>query len=110
MAADTISVDSIEYELIILDPGFDTWLLARPSKEYHTLEFYENMNRLFVAEWNYRYTTIRNHGDYDSYIDYNPETDYGIDLNYKLYYYFRFLKRGIRRSCIPLSGDNRGDF
>ncbi len=39
-----------------------------------------------------------NQGEYDSYIDYNPNIDYGLDLNYKLYYYFRYFeeKHGIR--------------
>jgi hypothetical protein len=49
-------------------------------------------NRLYVSEWNYRYTTIKNHGEYDSFIDYDPETDYGLDLNYKLYYYFKYFE------------------
>ena len=50
------------------------------------------MKPLYVSEWNYRYTTIKNHGEYDSFIDYNPETDYGLDLNYKLYYYFKYFE------------------
>jgi hypothetical protein len=90
--ADTVSVDSIEYELIILDPGFESWLLTKPSKQYYSKEYYEYKNRLYVAEWNYRYSTIKNHGEYDSYIDYEPEIDYGLDLNYELYYYFKYFE------------------
>jgi hypothetical protein len=91
-AADTISADSIEYELIVIDPGFDTWLYTKPPMKFYTQEYYATMNRLYVSEWNYRYTTLKNHGEYDSYIDYEPETDYGLELNYKLYYYFKYFE------------------
>lgn len=91
-SSDTISVDSIEYELIIIDPGFETWLFTKPSKEFYSNGFYRYMNRLYVTEWNYRYTTNKNRGEYDSYIDYNPDIDYGLALNYKLYYYFKYFE------------------
>jgi hypothetical protein len=29
---------------------------------------------------------------YESHIDYDALTDYGLDLNYKLYNYFRFVE------------------
>jgi len=92
ITADTIAVDSAEYELIIMDPGYEIWLATRPSKEFYSKEYYELKNRLYVAEWNQRYMTIRNNGMYESYIDYNATIDYGLDLNYKLYYYFRYFE------------------
>jgi hypothetical protein len=90
--ADTVSVSSLEYELIILDPGFDTWLVTKPSKEFYSKDYYALKNRLYVSEWNHRYMTARNNEGYDSYIDYDPRIDYGLDLNYKLYYYFRYFE------------------
>jgi hypothetical protein len=89
---DTVSADSTEYELIIIDPGFDTWFLTQPSREYKSQNYYEYWNRLYVSEWNYRYSTARDKGEYDSYIDYNPRINYGLDLNYKLYYYFKYFE------------------
>ena len=53
---------------------------------------YTQKNRLYVLEWNQRYMTSRNNGLYDTYIDYNSNTDYGLDLNYKLYYYFKYFE------------------
>jgi hypothetical protein len=90
--ADTVSVDSLEYELIVLDPGFDSWLVTQPSKNFYSKEYYEQKNRLYVLEWNQRYMSSRNNGRYDSFIDYNSNTDYGLELNYKLYYYFKFFE------------------
>jgi hypothetical protein len=90
--ADTVSVDSIEYRLVVLDPGFETWLAAKPSKDFYSKEYYELKNRLYVIEWNQRYMSSRNSGLYDTYIDYNPRIDYGLDLNYRLYYYFLYFE------------------
>ena len=89
---DTVNVDKVEYELLIQDPGLYAWLFSQPSKQFYSKEYYEYKNLLYVSEWNYRYTTIKNHGEYDSFIDYNPETDYGLNLNYKLYYYFKYVE------------------
>jgi hypothetical protein len=101
LTADTISVDTVQYELLIIDPGFDTWLLTKPAKQYYSKDYYEYRNRLDVSEWNYRYTSNKNHGEYDSYIDYYPETDYGLDLNYKLFYYFRYFEEKYRTKLSP---------
>jgi hypothetical protein len=89
---DTISVDSVKYELIIIDPGFDTWLLTKPSKEYYSQNYYEQKNRLYVMEWNYRYMSGKDRGKYETYIDYLPGIDYGLELNYKLFYYFKYFE------------------
>jgi hypothetical protein len=89
---DTISVDSVEYCLIIIDPGFDTWLASKPSKNFYSNNYYVQKNRFYVDEWNLRYSTENNNGLYDNYIDYNPDVDYGIDINYRLYYYFKYFE------------------
>jgi hypothetical protein len=101
--ADTLAVnDSLEYELIILDPGFDSWLATKPSKAFYSNEYYETRNRLYVSEWNQRYmSNRRNSGIYETYIDYNFNTDYGLDLNYKLYYYFKFFEETNHIRLIP---------
>ncbi len=89
---DTITVDSLEYRLIILDPGFETWLLTKPPKSFYSNDYYIQKNRFYVSEWNQRYMTSNNNGLYENYIDYNPNTDYGIDINYRLYYYFKYFE------------------
>ena len=99
--SDTISVDSVEYELTIIDPGFDTWLLTRPNKEYLSKNYYEYMNKLYVSEWNYRHLSNKSHGEYDSYIDYDPNIDYGLDINYRLYYYFKYFEEQHNTKLYP---------
>lgn len=91
--SDSIVVDSIEYELIVIDPGFETWLFSKPSMNYYSKQYYESRNRLYVLEWNSRFMNPSRYSDlYDSKIEYYSGTDYGIELNYRLYYYFLFFE------------------
>jgi hypothetical protein len=99
--ADTVSADSVEYKIIILDPGFDTWLVTQPSMNFYSKEYYEFKNRRYVTEWNQRYLHQRDTADYDSYIDYDFTKDYGLELNYKLYYYFKYFEETNGVSLYP---------
>ena len=91
---DTTPKDSVEYELIIIDPGFDTWLsvYAKPINFYDQ-KYYESKNLFFVNEWNSRYNRGVRPDLYSSYIDYVPGIDYGLELNYKLYNYFLYFEK-----------------
>jgi len=89
---DTLLTDSLEHRLIVLDPGFESWLVTKPSRWFYSQSYYEQKNRLYVTEWNHRYRIFPGKVKYDSYIDYDFRTDYGLDLNYKLYYYFRYFE------------------
>lgn len=86
--------DSVEYEVIIFDAKFDTYLasIAKPM-EFYTKDYYRSWNIRYVQVWNERYQDPLKYGDfYESYIDYDALTDYGLELNYKLYNYFRFVE------------------
>lgn len=93
-----------EYELIVIDPGFEGWYSVRNVKAKHKSEaYYKNWNHRYAIEWNRLYRNgARN---IDSDIDYDVNADYGFELNHKLYYYFLFweetngkklIKRGVR--------------
>jgi hypothetical protein len=85
--------DSVEYELIVLDPKFESWLATQPSPHFYSQQYYESWNRLYVSEWNHRHNNPLRYGSfYATYIDYDPHIDYGLELNYRLYYYFRFIE------------------
>lgn len=95
---DTVRIanDSLEYEIIIIDPGFGYFLnaMARPEG-YYSQAYLENKNRFLVTDYNQR---VRMPGRYDrsiyeQEINYNPNIDYGYDVNYKLYNYFVYLSR-----------------
>ncbi len=94
-----ISNETLEYEIIIIDPGFTSFLStqARP-KEYYSESYLKNKNRVYVNVWNNR---VRNPQRYDSriyenVIDYQTNVDYGLDVNYKLFWYFKFAEQKYR--------------
>ncbi len=94
---DTVKIanDELEYEIIIIEPGFNFWLASRARPEgYYSQQFLENRNYQFVIEWNQRVLQT-NRFDPNLYalqIDYQPGIDYGYDVNYKLYNYFVYFQ------------------
>jgi len=102
---DSIPSDSTQYELVVLDPGFESWLLTKPMN-MHSETYYEFWNRLYVSEWNSRYMNPLGHPDiYESYIDYRPDIHYGYEFNYRLYYYFKYFEEVNGVSLV--AGDKR---
>lgn len=93
--SDTLKIknDSLQYEIIIVDPMFNTWMIgnARPIG-FYSLDYLETYNRFFVNEWNYRYITYTTNERYQFYIDYSPNIKYGYDVNYLLFNYFQYIK------------------
>ncbi|MCM4152279.1 hypothetical protein DHD05_11815 [Arenibacter sp. N53] len=100
----TIKDDKTEYEIIIIEPGFDFWLqsIAKPEG-YYSQSYLENRNRIYVLEWNqrarqpYRY----NSNLYELPIDYDANTDYGYEVNYKLFNYFIYFQRKYNQRLGP---------
>ncbi len=89
-----VAEDSLEYELLVLDPGFSSFLITQPSAEFYSQGYYENWNHRYVLEWNNRHRNPFRYGDfYQTEIHYDPNEDYGLELNYQLYYYFLFVKQ-----------------
>ncbi|UII19774.1 DUF6146 family protein [Fulvivirga ligni] len=83
-----------EYELIIIDPGYDRWMTryAKPAN-YYSLNYYEQKNQVYVASWNSlvgnsAYFKDENY-PFEMRIDYNA---YGLELNYKLFTYFQYIE------------------
>lgn len=91
-----IANDSLEYEVIIMDIGFSTYLntIARPMSFYSN-EFLRSRNIFYVTEWNSRARnpTMFNPNIYENIIDYQTHIDYGLEVNYKLFWYFQFAQR-----------------
>ena len=99
-----ISDPETTYEIIIIDPGFYSWLksFARPEG-YYSQSFLENRNEIYVINWNNRFLLP---GQYDTNlyqwpIDYDPKIDYGYEVNYKLYNYFIYFQRKYNQRLGP---------
>ncbi len=92
----TIANDSTEYEIIIIEPGFNFWLQSvAHSKGYYSKNYLENRNAIWVSEWNQRVLQPNRYNSnlYEMRIDYQRNIDYGYDVNYKLYNYFIYFQR-----------------
>lgn len=96
-AQDTVRIanDELEYEILIIEPGFNFWLesIAKPEG-YYSQGFLESRNILYVTEWNNRVFQPQRYDPrlYELSIDYNHSIDYGYEVNYKLYYYFIYFQ------------------
>ncbi len=91
-----IANKALEYEIIIIDIGFTSYLLsvARPMS-YHSQTYLQNKNRIYVAVWNSRAQNAQTYNSsiYGNVIEYEPNVDYGLEVNYKLYWYFKFAEQ-----------------
>lgn len=103
---DTVKIANkeTEYEIIIIDPGFYTWLksIARPEG-YYSQSFLENRNYLMVVEWNNRVLQPMQYDPnlYELQINYENNIDYGYEVNYKLYNYFIYFQRKYNQRLGP---------
>ena len=91
----TIANDELEYEIIIIEPGFNFWLASRARPEgFYSLQYLENRNYIYVTEWNQRVLQPQRVDPslYEMQIDYQPGIDYGYEVNYKLYNYFIYFQ------------------
>ncbi|MCI4443875.1 MAG: hypothetical protein JHC39_10295 [Lentimicrobium sp.] len=94
---DTIRIanDSLQYEVIIIDPGFSTWLVTRAyPRGYHTQSYMENKNIFYVSEWNLRVLQPQRYDPnlYEMTINYDPNIDYGYEVNYLIYNYMIYFQ------------------
>ena len=94
---DTIRIanDELEYEVIIIDSGFSTWLatMALP-RNYYSQSYLENKNRQYVQEWNSRVLQPQRYNPnlYEMRIDYDPTINYGYEVNYLIYNYMIYFQ------------------
>ena len=91
-----IANKALEYEIIIIDLGFTSYLnsIARPMS-YHSQTYLQNKNRIYVTVWNSRAQNPQRYNSsiYENVIEYETNVDYGLEVNYKLYWYFKFAEQ-----------------
>lgn len=95
--SDTVSIsnDELEYQIIIIEPGFNSWLASSAKPEgFYSQNYFETRNNHYVTEWNQRVSQPQRYNSnlYEMRIDYQPGIDYGYEVNYKLYNYFVYFQ------------------
>ena len=95
--SDTVRIanEELEYEVIIIDGGFNSWLnsVAQP-RGFYSESFLENRNRIWVAEWNNRFLQPNrfNTNLYPMQINYESGVKYGYEVNYLIYNYLTYFQ------------------
>ncbi|HFS66674.1 MAG TPA: hypothetical protein ENK67_00490 [Flavobacteriia bacterium] len=84
-----------EYDIIILDNGFNRFLATAKPKSFYNESTLEIKNRRYVQIWNQRVRDPRHFNPmiYEQEIDYDVNKHYGMDVNYKLFQYFQYLQQ-----------------
>lgn len=94
---DTIRIENkeLDYEIIILEIGFEPWLATQRPMWYYTQSLLENRNKYYVLEWNRRagFPNQFNPLLYNQPINYQMNIDYGKEVNYLLFMYFEFFQQ-----------------
>lgn len=82
-----------EWDLQVLDSQYDFYMnaVAKPMNMYSET-FLKSRNVFLVSEWNSYYNSGRYPNIVESSIDYNPQENYGLKFEYKLYQVFAFVR------------------
>ncbi len=107
-ASDTIRIanDSLEYEILIIEPGFNSWIITQRPRGYYSVQFLESRNRLYVTQYNQRVMQPQRFDPnlYMQQINYEPNINYGYEVNYLLYNYFLYFEQRYRQRFIATRG------
>ncbi|MCA0931475.1 DUF6146 family protein [Lutimonas saemankumensis] len=98
---DTIVIENeeLEYQIIIIEIGFDAWLATQRPMEYYTQPTLESKNLFWVTTYNQRVLRpdVYNPNIYMQTIEYDPKIDYGMEVNYLLYKYLEYFQKKYRQ-------------
>ena len=94
-----LEIQKNPYDHAVLDLGYESFLAMQPSAETYSLSYLQNKNKQYVSVWNSRVTT-GNPEIYEMPIDYNSQTFYGLDFEYKLFQFFKFMEDKYKISFI----------
>lgn len=90
------------YEITVFDPGYETFILTQKPKEYYSISSLKTKNQFMVNEWNYRYRQPLYYSPniYEVTIDYDSKISYGLEFEYRLYMFFKFMEKQHRISLL----------
>ncbi|MFD2562594.1 DUF6146 family protein [Aquimarina rubra] len=106
--SDTLRIanDDLEYEIIIIEPGFNNWLVTQQPRGYYNQQFLEIRNRQYVIEYNQRVVQPQRFDPnlYIQQINYDQYTDYGYEVNYLLFNYFKYFEQRYKQKFFVSRG------
>lgn len=98
--------DDGEWDLQVIDTQFDYYLnaIAKPMNMYSEA-YLKSKNTFLVSEWNSYFYSGKYRNVIESSIDYDPQENYGLKFEYKLYQVFAYVqwKYGLRMNGLSQS-------
>jgi len=92
-SAPSVKQDSTEYEITIFDNDFDQWYSIHYAETLdRSNEYYRSFNWIGVSNWNQYFFRHKYGNVISSYLSYDNNIDYGIDVNRRLYWYFKYIE------------------
>lgn len=89
-----IAPEDSDFELIVLEPGFDSWYMQKLAPEFdRSIEYFRYWNNQYVLEWNNSSAISRHFG---TPINFDPNENYPREIEHKLYYYFQYVEDVLR--------------
>ena len=85
--------DEGEWDIEVIDTQYDYFLnaVAKPMSMYSE-GYLKSKNAFLVSEWNSYYISGRHRNVIESMIDYDPNENYGLKFEYKLYQVFAYVQ------------------
>lgn len=94
--------DSIEYDVETFNSNFDLWYQRQNTPaSYRSQSYYESWNRQYVSAWNAKCASPSRNWSFEPVVGYDPNEDYGFEMNHKLFYYFIYVERVLKKQIIP---------
>jgi len=105
IANDTLKISNheLEHDIIIIEPGYNSWLASQAKpKGFYNQMYLENNNLRYVREWNARVLQPQKFSAnlYEAQIFYNQNVNYGYDVNYKLFNYFVYFQNRYKQNLL----------
>ena len=82
-----------EWELDVLDTQYEYFItaVAKPMSMYSE-SYLKSRNTFLVTEWNSNFFTCKYRNVIESTIEYNPNENYGLKFEYRLYQAFAYVQ------------------
>lgn len=101
-ASDTEVSAGEEYDVETYDKRFEVWYKTKQTPaNYKTQAYYESWNRQYVTAWNAKCQRMGKDWRFDPVEGYEPNEDYGFEMNHKLFYYFMYVENILKISILP---------
>lgn len=93
--------DSVEYDVETFNTNFDIWYQRQNTPASYRLQsYYEIWNKQYVSAWNAKCASPLQGWNFEPVVGYDPNEDYGFEMNHKLFYYFMYVENVLKKKII----------